>query len=275
MNPADFTLLTRVLKERSGLALTEEKSYLLESRLVPVARKHSLESVTQLAAALRGRPSPDLIQDVVEAMTTNESFFFRDIKPFDQFRLIVLPHLLKARANTRTIRIWSAACAAGQEPYSIAMILADEQVRLAGWQVELIASDISTEMVERTRAGVYTQFEVQRGLPIRHLVRHFEPDGERWHLKSQIRDRVHTRRINLLDDLSGFGRLDVILCRNVLIYFDHPTKRAILDRLSRLLPQDGYLFLGGAETTLGVSSQFEPLVEQRGLYRPVGIAAVA
>jgi chemotaxis protein methyltransferase CheR len=273
MKAEDFTLFARVLKERSGLALGEEKSYLLESRLLPVARKHGLATMAELAAALRARAEAALVRDIVEAMTTNESFFFRDTKPFEQFRAIVLPQLLKARAGTRTIRIWSAACAAGQEPYSLAMLLADEP-RLAGWHVDLVASDLSTEMVERARAGVYTQFEVQRGLPIKYLVRHFEPDGERWLLKPAIRDMVQFRAANLLEDVSALGRFDVILCRNVLIYFEQQTKTAVLDRLVRLLPADGFLFLGGAETTLGVSNNFEPIADQRGLYRPA-VALVA
>jgi len=273
VKPDDFTLFARVLKERSGLALGAEKSYLLESRLLPVARKHGLATVADLAATLRSRPEAPLVRDIVEAMTTNESFFFRDTKPFEQFRTIVLPQLLKARAATRTLRIWSAACAAGQEPYSLAMLLADE-VRLAGWHVDLVASDLSTEMIERARTAVYTQFEVQRGLPIKYLVRHFEPDGDRWHLKPAIRDMVQFRTANLLEDVAGLGRFDVIWCRNVLIYFEQVTKTAVLDRLARLLPPDGFLFLGGAETTLGVSNSFEPLADQRGLYRLAMATAV-
>jgi len=265
--PADFALFARLLKERSGLALGAEKSYLLESRLVPVARKHGLASVAELAAVLRTRLDAETVRDIVEAMTTNESFFFRDIKPFEQFRTIVLPYLLKARAQKRTIRIWSAACAAGQEPYSLAMLLADEEARLAGWHVDLVASDLSSEMIERARAGIYTQFEVQRGLPIRYLVRDFEPEGDHWNLKPAIRERVQFRTANLLEEPMGWGRFDVILCRNVLIYFERGTKTAVLERLARHLTPDGFLILGGAETTLGVTSKLEPLADQRGLYR--------
>ena len=267
MNPADVELFRRVLKDRSGLVLTDDKSYLLESRLAPVARRRGLASVGVLARELRGKPDGGLVRDIVEAMTTNESLFFRDVKPFEQFRTIVLPYILKTRAASRTIRLWSAACAAGQEPYSLAMILHEERASLGGWQVGLVASDLSSEMVERAKAGVYTQFEVQRGLALKHLVNYFEPEADRWHLKPLIRDMVHFRVANLLDDLSSFGRMDAIFCRNVLIYFDQATKEQILDRLARLLPRDGFLFLGGAETTLGISTRFEPVPDQRGLYR--------
>jgi chemotaxis protein methyltransferase CheR len=268
MNRDDFAFIARLLKERSGLVVTAEKAYLLESRLLPVAVKRGLASVAALAAALRRGDDATLARDIVEAMTTNESFFFRDIKPFDQFRSIILPQLLRARAATRRLRIWSAACAAGQEPYSLAMILADEAERLAGWHVTLMASDISGEMVSRAEAGSFNQFEVRRGLPLRYLVRYFDPDGERWQLKPELRRMVQFRTVNLLDELGGLGRFDAIFCRNVLIYFDGPTKGSILERLAAMLPPDGFLCLGGAETTLGVSDRFDAVPDQRGLYRP-------
>jgi chemotaxis protein methyltransferase CheR len=236
--------------------------------------QHGFASVAQLAAALRTKDDDVLVRDIIEAMTTNESFFFRDIRPFEQFRTIVLPQLLRARAGTRRLRLWSAACAAGQEPYSLAMILADEQARLAGWRVTLLASDISGEMVERASAASYNQFEVKRGLPLKYLVRHFDPAGDRWQLKPELRRMVQFRTVNLLGDLTGLGRFDAIFCRNVLIYFDQATKAAILDRIAVMLPPDGFLCLGGAETTLGVSDRFEAIADQRGLYRPAVRARV-
>jgi chemotaxis protein methyltransferase CheR len=270
MKGQNFALFARVLKERSGLVVTADKAYLLESRLVPVARKHGLTSVEALAGALRANEGAPLVRDVVEAMTTNESFFFRDNKPFEQFRTVVLPALLKARAGSRTLRIWSAACAAGQEPYSLAIILAEESRMLGGWHVTLVASDLSSAMVARAKAAHYSHFEVQRGLPLKYLVRYFEPEGEGWQLRPEIRRMVQFRVANLLDDLSCLGRFDAIFCRNVLIYFDQTTKRGLLDRMARMLPRDGFLVLGGAETTLGVSDCFAPIADQRGLYRPVG-----
>ena len=272
MNKADFALFARILKERSGLLMTAQKSYLIESRLMPVAVKHGLASVGQLADTLRAKPDAGLIRDMIEAMTTNESFFFRDIKPFEQFRTIVLPELLRARAATRRLRLWSAACAAGQEPYSLAMILADEQARLAGWRVTLLASDISGEMVARAQAASYSQFEVGRGLPLKYLVRYFDPENDRWQLKPELSKMVQFRTINLLDDLTELGRFDAIFCRNVLIYFDQETKTSLLERVAGMLPPDGFLCLGGAETTLGVSDRFDAIADQRGLYRPAARA---
>jgi len=275
MNAADFSLFARLLKDGSGLVLTEEKSYLIESRLLAVAQRHGFASVAVLARALRQNADKALVHEIVVAMTTNESSFFRDMKPFEQFRAIVLPALLKARAASRTVRIWSTACAAGQEPYSLAMILEEERARLAGWHVSLVATDISGAMIERAKAGNYSQFEVQRGLPLKYLVRHMEPEADRWQLKPAIRGMVEFHAANLLDDLSWLGRFDAIWCRNVLLYFDAATKSALLDRLSRQLRPDGFLALGGAETTLGVSDRFEPVPQQRGLYRIAACAPAA
>ncbi len=275
MNQADFALFARLLKDGSGLVMTEDKTYLIESRVLAVAQRHGFASVTALARALQKRADSALAREIVEAMTTNESSFFRDMKPFEQFRSIVLPSLLKARAASRTLRFWSAACAAGQEPYSLAMLLDEERIRLHGWHVSLLATDISGEMVERAKAGNYSQFEVQRGLPLKYLVRHMEPEADRWQIKPALRAMVEFRVANLLDDLSLLGRFDMILCRNVLLYFDQPTKAALLERLSWQLRPDGFLALGGAETTLGVTDRFEPVPQQRGLYRLAPQAAAA
>ena len=269
MTGDDFEFLCRLLKDRSGLILTRDKAYLLESRLLPVARKRNMKSLDELIAALRQRPDNDLIRVVVEAMTTNESFFFRDIKPFDQFRSFVLPQLMRARAAKKSIRIWSAACSSGQEPYSLAMILSEEKDKLAGWQFEIVASDLSNDILEKAQAGAYSQFEVQRGLPIQLLVKYFKQNGERWQIDQGLRNAIKFRTLNLLDDFSALGHFDVIFCRNVLIYFDQPTKSLVLERMARLLPHDGYLYLGGAETVIGVTDKFQSLTEQRGIYCPV------
>jgi chemotaxis protein methyltransferase CheR len=266
MNGGEFDVLSGLVRKHSGLVLTLDKAYLLESRLLPVARKWRLKSLAELAAALRGQADSAMVRDVVEAMTTNESFFFRDVKPFDQFKSFVLPHLLRARAATRSIRIWSAACSSGQEPYSLAMIMSEQRAQLAGWRVEILATDLSTEILDKATAGLYSQFEVQRGLPIQLLVKYFKQQGERWQIDPAIRAMVSFRQLNLLDDMAALGRFDVIFCRNVLIYFDQPTKTLVLDRLSRQMAPDGHLYLGGAETVLGISDRLQPVPEHRGIY---------
>jgi len=272
MNVNDFDLICRILKERSGLLLAKDKAYLLESRLLPVARKWKFANFEELAKAIRTRPEEALLRDVTEAMTTNESFFFRDIKPFDQFREIVLPHMLEARAQTRSIRIWSAACSSGQEPYSLAMILNENAAKLQGWRIEILATDLSSEILSRAREGLYSQFEVQRGLPIQLLVKYFQQVGDRWQISKEIRDMVQYRPFNLLHPMAPLGRFDVVFCRNVLIYFDQPTKTKVLDGIAGQMAEDGFLYLGGAETVLGVTERFQLISGQRGIY---GVASQA
>ncbi|HEX9490388.1 MAG TPA: protein-glutamate O-methyltransferase [Stellaceae bacterium] len=268
MIAADFELLCRLLKERSGLLLASDKAYLLESRLLPVVRRRNMKSLDELVAVLRSRPEEELVRDVVEAMTTNESSFFRDLKPFDQFRDFILPELMKARAGKRTLRIWSAACSSGQEPYSLAMLLSEHKDKLAGWQIEIVATDLSSEILEKAQAGVYTQFEVQRGLPIQLLVKYFRQEGERWRIDPAIAAMVRFRCLNLLEDFTHLGHFDVVFLRNVLIYFDLQTKTSVLDRIPRVLQPDGYLYLGGAETIIGITDKFQAAPDQRGVYTP-------
>jgi chemotaxis protein methyltransferase CheR len=205
-------------------------------------------------------------------MTTNESFFFRDIKPFDQFRKFVLPQLLASRQPGRPIRVWSAACSSGQEPYSLAIILREEGAKLAGRRVEIVATDISREMLEKCKAGLYSQFEVQRGLPVQYLVKYFAQMGDKWRIDASLRELIQFREFNLLHDPSALGTFDVVFCRNVLIYFDNDTKRVVLERVSRLLAPDGFLYLGGAETVLGISDKFQPVPGERGIYGRVPAA---
>jgi chemotaxis protein methyltransferase CheR len=266
MNGDEFDILSNLVKERSGLVLTRDKAYLLESRLLPIVRKWQLKTLAELAAAVRGHADAGLVRAVVEAMTTNESFFFRDVKPFDQFKAFVLPHLLRSRASTRAIRIWSAACSSGQEPYSLGMILTEQRALLANWRIEILATDLSTEILEKAQAGLYSQFEVQRGLPIQLLVKYFKQQGDRWQIDPAIRAMVNFRQLNLLDDFAALGRFDVIFCRNVLIYFDQPTKTLVLNRLSRQMAPDGHLYLGGAETVLGITDKLQPVPDNRGIY---------
>ena len=270
MNTADFEFLASILKQRSGLVLAAEKAYLLESRLMPVARKFGFTGLPDLIAAVRSERPEDLLRDITEAMTTNESLFFRDMKPFDQFRNLVIPKLAESRQAQSRIRIWSAAASSGQEPYSIAIILSEMQELLAGFDVEIIATDISVEMLNRARSGLYTQFEVQRGLPIATLVKYFKQVGEKWRLDANVRSMVKFKEFNLLDDPASLGTFDIVYCRNVLIYFDQQTKSEVLARIAACMPSDGVLYLGGAETVLGITDKFVPITGHRGMYAIAG-----
>lgn len=266
MKVEDFDMLATLLKQRSGLVVTKDKAYLLESRLMPVARKWNLKTLDDLALAIKTQRNEDMIFDVVEAMTTNETSFMRDQKPFDMFTQIVLPKLLQTRASKKHIRIWSAACSSGQEAYSLAMLLTERAPQLQGWKIDIIGTDLSREIVDKAKAGEYTQFEVQRGLPITFLVKYFDKAGDKWKLKDSIRSMVQFREGNLLQDFGPIGVFDVVFCRNVLIYFDAPTKGQVLGSISNVLAPDGVLYLGGAETVLGITDRFKPLEGQRGLY---------
>ncbi|NQU58783.1 MAG: protein-glutamate O-methyltransferase CheR [Rhodospirillales bacterium] len=266
MQVGDFEFLSTLIKQRSGLVLSEDKSYLLESRLMPVARKRGLKGLEELVLTLRTHKEEALIQDVTEAMTTNESFFFRDIKPFESFRDQVMPELLKNRADRKSFRIWCAAASSGQEPYSLAITLMEEAQKLAGWRTEIVATDISREILEKAKSGLYSQFEVQRGLPIQLLLKYFEKKDDMWQANSALRTMVQYKELNLLGDLQKMGKFDVVFCRNVLIYFDQETKSKVLEQISRMMPPDGVLFLGGAETVLGISDKFKPVPGLRGVY---------
>lgn len=267
MKPEDFDLFSTLVKQRSGLVLSKDKAYLLESRLTPVARKYNLKTLEDLAQSVRTKREEQMLREITEAMTTNESFFFRDTKPFDQFRKILLPELLRTRASKKQIRIWSSAASSGQEAYSLAMICSEEMAALQGWRVDILGTDLSSEMVERAKSGIYSQFEVQRGLPISLLMKYFSQIGtDKWQIKESLRQMVQYREGNLLTDFGPVGVFDVIYCRNVLIYFDQPTKTRVLEAMSHVLAPDGVLFLGGAETVLGISDRFKPLESERGMY---------
>jgi chemotaxis protein methyltransferase CheR len=265
VTPLDYEYLRKFLKERSGLDLSADKQYLVESRLVPLARRAGLPGIPELVLKMKSGADA-LTSDVVEAMTTNETFFFRDKIPFDHLRQTVLPELVQARASRRSLRIWCAASSTGQEPYSIAMCV-KEFAGLAGWRVEIVGTDLSQAVLEKSKAGVFSQFEVQRGLPIQMLVKYFTQVGELWQLNADIRAMVQHRQLNLLQDFSHLGTFDVIFCRNVLIYFDQDTKTGIFERLARLLEGDGVLALGAAESVVGISDVFKPYPDRRGLYR--------
>jgi chemotaxis protein methyltransferase CheR len=267
VTPTEYEYLRKFLKDNSGLDLSADKQYLIESRLLPLARKAGLSGIAELVQKLQGG-SRQLITDVVEAMTTNETFFFRDKVPFDHFRDTIMPEIIKARAGKRSVRIWCAAGSTGQEPYSLAMCLKEMGAALTGWRIEIIATDLSQEVLEKAKAGIYSQFEVQRGLPIQMLVKYFKQTGETWQVNPELRAMIQHRQLNLLHDFSQLGTFDVIFCRNVLIYFDQDTKINIFNRLARQIEPDGFLVLGAAETVVGLTDTFRPIADRRGLYKP-------
>ncbi len=267
MKSEDFDLLSDLLKKRSGLIISPDKLYLLESRLVPLARKRGMDGLDDLVKAIRFAPEEQLLVDVTEAMTTNESSFFRDIKPFENFRKLVLPDLIEKRAHKRSIRIWCAASSTGQEPYSLAMCLREEAAKLSGWRVEIVATDLSKEVLDKASVGLYSQFEVQRGLPIQLLIKYFTQINDLWQIDSSIRAMVKFQPHNLLENFSRLGAFDIVFCRNVLIYFEQKTKGEVLDKIANQMPPDGYLFLGGAETVLSICDTFKPMDSVRGIYR--------
>lgn len=269
MISSDFNVLSEMLKQRSGLTLTEDKDYLLESRLTPILRTRGFENFGDLVSAVKKADDESLLIEVTEVMTTNESFFFRDTKPFDQFRDVMLPAMMQNRASSKIIRIWSAACSNGQEPYSLAMILREHALMLEGWRIEIIATDLSTGVLAKARAGIYSQFEVQRGLPIQHLMKYFKETGQGWEIDSSIRAMVQFKEFNLLGNMASLGNFDIVFCRNVLIYFDQTTKADVLERIGHQMSGDGFLCLGGAETVLGISQKFKPAQGQRGIYEIV------
>jgi chemotaxis protein methyltransferase CheR len=267
VTPSDYEYLRRLLKDQSGLDLSADKQYLIDSRLLPLARRSGLPGISELVQKMKAGAA-DVVAQVVEAMTTNETFFFRDKTPFEHFRDTIMPDILRARAGRKSVRIWCAAGSTGQEPYSLAMCLKEMGAALSGWRLEILATDLSQEVLEKSKAGIYSQFEVQRGLPIQLLVKYFTQTGELWQVNAELRAMVQHRPLNLLHDFGQLGAFDVIFCRNVLIYFDQATKTDIFRRLARAVEPDGFLVLGAAETVVGLTEAFKPFPERRGLYRP-------
>lgn len=256
-----FAALQAFLLKSSGLSLDKEKKYLVEARLTPVIEQAGLSDLGELVTMIE--TDRTLAKKVTEAMTVNETFFFRDRQPFDGFRNAILPELLKNRSRQRKIRIWSAACSTGQEPYSLAMIVDEEARNLAGWTVDIVATDIAETVLKKAKDGVYTHFEAQRGLPAQHLVRYFSKRKDNWVISQHIRSRVDFRQQNLMADFSALGQFDVIFCRNVLIYFAPDQKRDVLSRMAQRLSPDGFLVLGAAESVIGYSSEFKPHSDNR------------
>jgi chemotaxis protein methyltransferase CheR len=255
MNQKDFAYLADLLRRRSGLLLTQQKAHLVEGRLAPVMGRFGFKDSAALMRELQ-HGHEALAIAVIEAMTTNDSAFFRDRKTFEEFRDIVLPELLVRRAAAKRLRIWCAACAAGQEPYTIAMILEDHNLLAQGWTIDLVASDLNSQMIARAEEGVYSQFEVQRGLPIRRLVRNFTQEGSNWRISEKLRRMVTFRTFNLLDSYGWLMEMDVVFCRNVLMYFDQKTRISVIDRIGDMLAPDGALLVGPTESISGLTTDF-------------------
>jgi chemotaxis protein methyltransferase CheR len=260
-----FTEVASLVRRRAGIVLTEDKSYLLETRLGPVLTRFGLASLGVLGEKLRALPGEVLERAVVEALTTHESSFFRDGRPFDHLRG-VLPRLAGGKGVAERVRIWSAACSTGQEAYSVAMLAREVLGPAATQRLDILGTDISGEVVARAKEGVFTQFEVQRGLAIRSLMAHFTQETARWRIRPELRAMVRFEERNLLTDCAALGRFDVIFCRNVLIYFDAPTKTRVLEMLARLLGPEGVLYLGAAETVVGLTDRLAPVAGERGVY---------
>ncbi|SFK43926.1 CheR family methyltransferase [Geodermatophilus ruber] len=269
LTATSFDWVRQLVHRESAIVLAPGKEYLVEARLLPIAREMGLPDVGQLVDSVRSRPSPEHTRKIVEALTTNETSWFRDGDPFTALTSTVLPALLATRKPHDRLQIWSAACSSGQEPYTIAMLLEDALPN-AGTRVSITATDLSRDMVERTRAGRFSQLEINRGLPAPMLVRHFTRAGSEWEVAPTLRRMVTARECNLAAPLPPMGPFDVVYLRNVLIYFDLPTKQAILRRVRALMRPDGWLFLGAAETTLGVDDSWERVVTGRSsAYRPL------
>lgn len=268
-----FSLIRKFVAEASGLSLDDDKRYLVEDRLAPLMRQAKLSSLEDLASLVTSDPRSDLAQAVAETMTINETSFFRDRSLFSAFTDVVLPGLIAARAERRRLRIWCAGCSSGQEPYSLAMLLDEQARKLSGWQVEILATDLSRSMIETARRGLYSQFEVQRGVPVTMLLRYFRREGEFWQISDHLRAKVAFRTQNLIAAPRDVGQFDAIFCRNVLIYFDVATKRRVLANLTEALAADGCLALGAAEAVGGLSEALAAVPDHRFLFAKAGAAA--
>ncbi|MCD4748443.1 MAG: protein-glutamate O-methyltransferase CheR [Thermoanaerobaculales bacterium] len=271
ISPSEFDFVRLMVKQRSAICLDDSKGYLVSCRLLPIARAEGFESVSKLIKGLRSRANGPLHVKVVEAIATTETSFFRDLHPFAALREHILPELIhKRRQTTRMLNIWCAACSGGQEPYSVAMTLREVVPDIDSWAIQLMASDLSYAMVEKAREGIFQQLEVNRGLPARLLVRFFEQHDAKWHIKDEIRKMVTFFQHNLTDQWTKIPQIDLFLLRNVLIYFDVDTRRSILRQVRRHLKPDGYLVLGGAETTLSLDSTFKRVSFGRAALYQVG-----
>ncbi|MDR7280454.1 CheR family methyltransferase [Catenuloplanes atrovinosus] len=261
LSQQDFSFVAGLVRREASIVLAPGKEYLVEARLIPVARQVGAASVTEFLANIQRRPDPTHQRMIIDALTTNETSWFRDREPFTALTEQILPDLISSRATSRKLRFWSAACSSGQEPYSLAITL--QQAMPAGWNYEIVGSDISTEMIKRAEAGEYSQVEINRGLPAAQLVHYFERAGAHWRIAPSLRRNVSFTRLNLCAPLPPMPPFDVVFLRNVLIYFDVDTKRTVLRNIGRMLRPDGWLFLGAAETTIGIDDNYERVVAGR------------
>ena len=266
LSMTDIQAFRTLVLERSGLSLGPDKDYLLESRLRPIAREEGLDGLEALFARTRAEPMGRLAQRCIDAMATHESYFFRDATPFDQLRDVILPRLIERRTAARSLRLWSAACSSGQEPYSLAMLLLEEARRMPGWRIEIIANDMSAPILERARRGLYSDFEIARGLSPERQSRWMRPENGLWSVAPEVRALVDFRPHNLMDGTAGMGQFDLIFCRNVLIYFEPAQKKWALNRIGDSLTPDGCLVMGSAETVVGMQTPFEPTPGLRGAF---------
>jgi len=264
VTPTEFMFIRELLKGETAIVLDPGKEYLVDTRLAPIVRTAGLESVSALIAAIKLPANDPLKRKVIEALTTNETSFFRDLDPFEVMRTVVLPDLLEKRKASKTINIWCAASSTGQEPYSLAMLVKECVPAALGFTVKIYATDIALHVLEKARQGKFSQHEVNRGLPAPYLVKYFSKKGNDWVLKDEIRNMVQFSELNLIKPFAGLPPMDVVFIRNVLIYFDLETKRDILGRVRAIMRPDGYLFLGSAETTLSIDDRFTRAPCQRG-----------
>lgn len=272
ISPTDFDFVRAMVRKDSAIALDLGKEYLVESRLTMLARQMGLVTAEQLIEEMRRKPDNGLRYKIVEAMTTNETSFFRDVVPFDAIREHILPDMIVRRAAQKSLRIWCAAASTGQEPYSLAMLIREHFPVLASWRVEIVATDISREVLDRARTGRYSQLEVNRGLPASMLVKYFEKEGIAWRVKASLRDMITFRELNLIGNWTGVDNADFVLMRNVLIYFDVAIKKQILASVRRILRADGYLMLGGAESTMNIDDRYQRVpVGRTSCYQPLGL----
>lgn len=272
--PHEYEFIRDLVRSKSGITLEAGKEYLVETRLLPLSRSEGCASIDELLTRMKSGPQAlALTRKVIEAMTTNETSFFRDIHPFEALRDTVIPDLIKRRQATKTLSIWCGAASSGQEPYTVAMVLKEHfpQLFVEGWRISFVATDLSSEMIRRCREGRFSQLEINRGLPATLMVKYFKKHGMEWQIDESLRRMIDFREMNLCDDwpsLAAPGTLDLVFMRNVLIYFSLETKRQILGKVRRLLRPDGYLFLGGAETTLNIDDNYDRLqIQKTGIYR--------